>query len=67
VIWGLRTQISSATKYSLFFLVYGSKAVLPTDLVFGAPRIQHYEESAAEEVHKVDIDSIEENRVATLM
>jgi hypothetical protein len=48
-------------------LVYGSKAVLPTDLAFGAPRIQHYGEGTAEETCKVDLDSIEEHRVATLM
>jgi hypothetical protein len=28
VIWGLRTQVSSVTEYSPFFLVYGSEAVL---------------------------------------
>jgi transposase InsO family protein len=39
VIRGLRTQVSSVTGYSPFFLVYGSEAVLPTDVAFGAPRI----------------------------
>ena len=31
---GLRTQISRATSYSLFFLVYESEAVLPADLIW---------------------------------
>jgi hypothetical protein len=44
IIWGLRTQVSSATGFSPFFLVYGSEAVLPTNIAFGAPRIQFYEE-----------------------
>jgi transposase InsO family protein len=43
IIWGLRTQVSSVTGYSPFFLVYGSEAVLPTNVAFGALRIQHYE------------------------
>jgi hypothetical protein len=42
VIWGLRTQVSFATGFSPFFLVYGSEAVLRTDVAFGAPRIQFY-------------------------
>jgi hypothetical protein len=39
VIWGLRTQVISAMGFSPFFLVYGSEAVLPTDVAFGASRI----------------------------
>jgi transposase InsO family protein len=34
VVWGLCTQVSRATGYSLFFLVYGSEAVLPTYLIW---------------------------------
>ena len=33
VVWGLRTQISRATRCSSFFLVYGSEAILPADLI----------------------------------
>jgi hypothetical protein len=47
--------------------VYGSEAVLLTDLAFGAPHIQHYEEGTTEETRKFDLDSIEEHRVAALM
>jgi hypothetical protein len=50
-----------------FFLVYGSEAVLPTDLAFGSPCIQHYEEGTAEETCKVDLDNIKEHRVAARM
>jgi hypothetical protein len=60
VIWGLRTQVSSATGFSPFFLVYGSEAILPTYVTFGAPWIQFYEQGEAEQTRHTDLDSLEE-------
>jgi hypothetical protein len=67
MIWGLRTQVSSATGFSPFFLVYESEAVLSTDVAFGAPRIQFYQEGEAEQIHRIDLDSLEKQRLAAVM
>ena len=48
VLWSLRTTPSRATGYTLFFMVYGSEAILPTDLDYGAPRVRAYDEQGAE-------------------
>jgi hypothetical protein len=55
------------TGFSPFFLVYRSEVVLPTDVAFGAPRIQFYEEGEAEQTRPVDLDSLEEQRLAVVM
>jgi transposase InsO family protein len=46
VIWSLRTTPSRATGFTLFFLVHGAEAVLPTDLEYGSPRVRGYDEDA---------------------
>jgi hypothetical protein len=43
-VWSLRTTPSRATGFTPFFLVYGAEVVLPTDLEYGSPRIQGYDE-----------------------
>jgi hypothetical protein len=44
-------------------MVYGSEVVLPSDIAFGAPRIQNYNENEAESTWCTDIDSAEEHRL----
>ena len=61
VVWGLHTQKSWANGYSPFFMVYGSEAVLPSNIAFGAPCIQNYDENEAETIQRTDIDSAEEH------
>ena len=61
VVWGLRTQKSRATGYFPFFMVYGFEAVLPSDIAFGSPHIQNYDENKAESTRRTDIDSAEEH------
>jgi transposase InsO family protein len=56
VLWSLRTTTSRATGYTPFFMVYGTKAVLPTDLDYGAPRVIAYKELEAKEYLEDAVD-----------
>jgi hypothetical protein len=46
VVWSLRTTPSRATGFTPFFLVYGAKAILPTDLEYGYPRMRAYDDQS---------------------
>jgi transposase InsO family protein len=68
VVWSLRTQPSRALHGNTpFFMVYGSEAVLPTDLRFGASRLVFENIAEAEATKMEDIDELEEERLNTVI
>ena len=65
VVWGLHTQASRNTGVSPYFLVYDSEAVLPADIAFRAPRVEHYNEEQAAAVRTEDINRAKEECLIT--
>jgi transposase InsO family protein len=64
VVWSPRTQPSRALPGNTpFFMVYESEAVLPTDLIFGAPRLTFESIAEAEATRLEDVDILEEERL----
>jgi hypothetical protein len=56
-----------STGFTLFFMVYGAEAVLPTDLQYGSPRIQAYQPDTIKEAQKDAIDILKESRDTTVI
>jgi hypothetical protein len=52
---------------TLFFLVYGAEAVIPTDLEYGSPKIKGYDESANQRAREDSLDQIDEARGVGMM
>ena len=48
-------------------MVYGSEAVLPTDLDYGASRIRAYDEHGAEASHEDTMDQLDKARNIALL
>jgi hypothetical protein len=67
VVWGLRTQPSKAIGQSPFFLVYGSKAILPADVMWQSSRLEMYKEHKADDARHLKLDSVEEVRCNVLL
>ena len=51
---------SQATGYTPFFMIYGSEAILLTDLDYGAPRVRAYDEQGAEASLEDAMDQLDE-------
>ena len=62
VLWGLCTNTSRATGQSPFSLVYGSEAMLLTEVSLVSARVQAYDEQLSEENREIDLIAAEELR-----
>jgi hypothetical protein len=67
VVWSLRTTPSRATSFSLFFLVYGAEAILPTDLEYSSPRKKAYDDRSNQTSREDSLDQLEEARDVSLL
>jgi len=67
VLWSLRTTPSRATKYTPFFMLYGSEVVLPTDLEYGSTRLKAYNKQTNKETRENAVDQLEEPRDMALL
>ena len=59
VLWGLRTTPNRSTGRTPFFLVYGAEAVLSSDLLHNAPRVELFTEAEAEQARQDAVDLLE--------
>jgi hypothetical protein len=67
VVWSLRRTLSRATSFTPFFLVYGTEAVLPTDLEYGSPRTKAYDDRSNQINREDSLDQLEEARDVALL
>jgi hypothetical protein len=67
VVWSLRTTPSRATGFTPFFLVYGSEAILPTDLEYGSPRTRAYDDRNNQSSREDSLDQLDEARDVALL
>jgi hypothetical protein len=67
VVWGLRTQPSRNTGVSPYFMVYAAEAVLPSDVAFRSPRVEHFDQSSADLARELGINCMEERRLTSCL
>jgi hypothetical protein len=67
VLWSLRTTPSRATGFTLFFLVYRSEAMLPTDIEYGSSRLKAYNKRNNDATREDALDQLEEARDVALL
>jgi hypothetical protein len=58
---------SRATGFTLFFLVYGAEAILPTNIEYGSPRARAYDNQSNRANREDSLDQLEEARNMALL
>ena len=58
---------NQSTGFTPFFLAYGAKAVLPSDLDHGAPRVKAFDHNQAAEAKQDTVDLLEEAHEMTVI
>jgi hypothetical protein len=58
---------SRATGFTPFFLVYGSEAMLPTDVEYGSPRLKAYNKKNNDATRQDALDQLKEDRDVALL
>jgi hypothetical protein len=67
VLWSLRMTPSQVTGFTPFFMVYGSEAILSTNLEYGAPRVRAYDDQGNQASLEDTMDQLEEARDIALL
>jgi len=67
VVWALRTQASRNTGVSSYFMVYGTEALLLSDIAFGSPRVKNFDQSSADIARELEINCTEEKRLSSCL
>jgi hypothetical protein len=44
-------------------MIYGAEAVLPSDVVFASPRVEHFDQSLVDHARELEINCTEEKRL----
>jgi hypothetical protein len=59
VLWALQTNVSRATRATLFSLIYGAEAVLPPEVYLKSARVAHFNLEDQAEARELDANLLE--------
>ena len=62
MLWSINTTPNRSTGYTPFFMVYGAKAVLPSDIRHDSPRVVAYVEADNEQARQDALDLLDEQQ-----